>query len=219
MEPREWRSELRQTGSPRIADDRTIIPRSNGSRSPHPLTVQVHVDSLDVRIDQEQWTFIKMGGAGSRTSHTEHMRRWDGLLTPTPPPTRAPRFEAVLASGARLRRNGNRRALGVEAVRRSRTDGHAARAGRYDLGRHPMLHDEVGLEPCAFGTGPNRMPAAALIEDSPDNSGSTLRGQLGILMDVHSVFLPGNGVLATLSFLGRDRVNNLLKDHTWRRGS
>ena len=31
-------------------------------------------------------------------------------------------------------------------------------------------------------------------------------------MDVHSVLLPGNFVLGTLSFLGRDRVNNLLKD-------
>ena len=32
-------------------------------------------------------------------------------------------------------------------------------------------------------------------------------------MDVHSVLLPGNSVLDTLSFLGRDRLNNLLKDY------
>ena len=38
--------------------------------------------------------------------------------------------------------------------------------------------------------------------------------QLGILMDVHSVLLPGNCVVDTVSFLGRVRVDNLLKDHS-----
>ena len=54
---------------------------------------------------------------------------------------------------------------------------------------------------------------ALAAEVPPDDIGSTLRRQLGILMDIHSVLLVGNFVLDTLSFLGRNQVNNLLKDH------
>ncbi len=75
---------------------------------------------------------------------------------------------------------------------------------------YPLAHG-VRTDPEDVG---HRLRGLALVEDPPDNSGSTLRGQLGILMDVHSVLLPGNCVLGTLSFLGRDRVNNLLKDHS-----
>lgn len=47
----------------------------------------------------------------------------------------------------------------------------------------------------------------------PRGSGSTLRGHPGILMDVHSVLLPGNRVPGALGFFGRVRLGNLLKDH------
>ena len=75
---------------------------------------------------------------------------------------------------------------------------------------YPLAH-----RACADPEGAGqRLRGLALVENPPDNIGSTLRGQLGILMDVHSVLLPGNRLLDTFSFLGRDRVNNLLKDHT-----
>ena len=75
---------------------------------------------------------------------------------------------------------------------------------------HPLAHGAC-TDPEGAG---HRLRGLALVEDPPYDSGSTLRRQLGILMDVHSVLLPGNSVLGTLSFLGRDRVNNLLKDHS-----
>ena len=75
---------------------------------------------------------------------------------------------------------------------------------------HPLAH-RAGTNPDGGGHRSRRL---ALVEDPPDNFGSTLRRQLGILMDVHSVLLLGNCVIDTVSFLGRVRVNNLLKDHS-----
>ena len=54
-----------------------------------------------------------------------------------------------------------------------------------------------------------------LVNHPSDDVGSTLRRQLGILVDVHSVLLPGNGWRRIISFLGRGRVDNPLKDHSW----
>ena len=39
--------------------------------------------------------------------------------------------------------------------------------------------------------------------DTPDDGGSTLRRQLGILMDIHSGLLPTNWLVRTFGFLGR----------------
>ncbi len=75
---------------------------------------------------------------------------------------------------------------------------------------HPLAH-RAGANPDGGG---HRGRGLALVEDPPDNFGSTLRRQLGILMDVHSVLLPGNWRVDTISFPGRGRVNNLLKDHS-----
>ena len=74
---------------------------------------------------------------------------------------------------------------------------------------HPLAH-RAGTDPDGDG---HRGGGLALVQHPPDDGGSTLRRQLGILMDVHSGLLPGNGWRNTISFLGRGRVNNLLKDH------
>ena len=75
---------------------------------------------------------------------------------------------------------------------------------------HPLAH-RAGTDPDGDG---HRGRGLALVEHPPDEGGSTLRRQLGIPMDVHSGLLPGNGWRSTISFLGRGRVNNLLKDHS-----
>ena len=75
---------------------------------------------------------------------------------------------------------------------------------------HPLAH-RAGTDPDGDG---HRGGGLALVQHPPDDGGSTLRRQLGILMDVHSGLLPGNGWRNTISFLGRGRVNNLLKDHS-----
>ena len=54
------------------------------------------------------------------------------------------------------------------------------------------------------------------VDHPPEDGGSTLRRQLGIPMDVHSGLLPANWLVRTLSFLGRARLDNLLKDHNWK---
>ena len=75
---------------------------------------------------------------------------------------------------------------------------------------YPLAH-RAGTDPDGDG---HRGGGLALVEHPPDDGGSTLRRQLGILMVVHSSLLPGNGWLSTISFLGRARVDNLLKDHS-----
>ena len=75
---------------------------------------------------------------------------------------------------------------------------------------NPLAH-RAGTAPDGAG---HRGGALALVNNPPDDVGSTLRRQLGILVDVHSVLPPGNGWLGTISFLGRGRVDNLLKDHS-----
>ena len=74
----------------------------------------------------------------------------------------------------------------------------------------PLAHS-AGTDP---DSGGHRRRGLALIENPEHDVGSTPRRQLGILVDVHSVLLPGNRWPGTFSFLGRVRVDNLLKDHT-----
>jgi hypothetical protein len=80
-------------------------------------------------------------------------------------------------------------ALGLDAPAPfpHRLDGHAERRG-YDLGRQPL----------------DQHPTREL--------GSTTRRKPGIVMDVHSVPL-GQLKIRNLSFLGRGRMDNLLKAH------
>jgi hypothetical protein len=61
---------------------------------------------------------------------------------------------------------------------------------------------------CGFGDGLRRLPA----RDLPYNPLSTKRRQPGILVHVHPV-LPWNLKLQQLSFLGQNRMDNLLKAH------
>ena len=75
---------------------------------------------------------------------------------------------------------------------------------------HPLAH-RTDTNPEGGG---HRGRGLALIKDAPDNFGSTLQRQLGILTDVHSVLSPGNWRVGTISFPGRGRVDNLLIDHT-----
>ena len=62
----------------------------------------------------------------------------------------------------------------------------------------------VGLHLHGWHEPMSRPSDTAFVENPTHDIGSTLRRQLGILMDVHSVLLPGHCVLDTLSFLGRD---------------
>ena len=66
---------------------------------------------------------------------------------------------------------------------------------------------------CRFPGCQNRRCDAHPVRHWADG-GSTLRRQVGILVDVHSVLLPENCLARTFSFLGRVRVDNLLKDHS-----
>ena len=59
--------------------------------------------------------------------------------------------------------------------------------------------------------GSARNARLAVLDDPPHHVGSTLRSQLGIGMDVHSSSTLENCLVCILSFLGRARVNNLLK--------
>ena len=61
---------------------------------------------------------------------------------------------------------------------------------------------------CGFADGLRRLPALNL----PDNPLSTTRRQPGILVHVHPV-LPWNLKSRNLSFLGQNRMDNLLKAH------
>jgi hypothetical protein len=66
---------------------------------------------------------------------------------------------------------------------------------------------------CGFGDGLRRLPA----RDLPYNPLSTKRRQPGILVHVHPV-LPWNLKLQQLSFLGQNRMDNLLKAHSYEAG-
>ena len=78
------------------------------------------------------------------------------------------------------------------------------------------LHREAGqpfahrprADACGACGGLRRLPAQNLLH----NPLSTKRRQTGILVDVHSV-PPRITEVGNLSFLGRDRVDNLLKAH------
>jgi hypothetical protein len=71
------------------------------------------------------------------------------------------------------------------------------------------LTNRPRADACGFGKGLRRLPAL----DLPNNSLSTDRRQTGILMNVHPV-LRGTLKLRNLSFLGPDRMDNLLKAHS-----
>ena len=90
--------------------------------------------------------------------------------------------------------------------------------GDHDLTAHAQLDGSPCFGSCfhifVYCNWREPRSTVCLIEDPPDEGGSTLRRQLGIFMDVHSGLHPGNGWRCTLSFLGRARVGNLLKDHT-----
>ena len=98
-----------------------------------------------------------------------------------------------------------------------RTHGH--RSSFRDWAAEETDHPREIIEAALAHVVRNKVEAAYarsdLVNHPSDDVGSTLRRQLGILVDVHSVLLPGNGWRRTISFLGRGRVDNPLKDHSW----
>jgi hypothetical protein len=70
------------------------------------------------------------------------------------------------------------------------------------------LSNRPRADACGFGDGLRRLPAL----DLSNNSLSTNRREMGILMNVHPV-LRGTLKLRNLSFFGPGRMDNLLKAH------
>ncbi len=84
-------------------------------------------------------------------------------------------------------------------------------AGR--LRRAIVLYLPAILLPLSLGSGRSHdRRGLSLFEHPAHQFGSTMRRPACILVDVHSVLL-GKGCVHTISFLGLDRVDNLLGDH------
>ena len=182
----------------------------------HPVTGPVEAaEFLDVEMQQVARVRVFIAADGRR--------RIEGAEAGNPRAAKHP----TDGGGRDPEGGGNLRAGPAETAQRNDLDGDSRRQRPADtvwartavaqavgalglVAGHPLAH-RAGTNPDGGGHRSRRL---ALVEDPPDNFGSTLRRQLGILMDVHSVLLLGNCVVDTVSFLGRVRVNNLLKDHT-----